>query len=234
MQRWQRALPVSLSAFYDSCLLSECLTAGLASVFVLRAEPHATQNIWPWQWQHFFYIHSFAEPPHITGFHRIRPVLDERWRCRAARALFLSGSGLTQESALLQVSSRAAGTSSLTAAFMLWWHCIGTRKEAWEDMVLCVRFKVWDSSGVEPRGSLSEGDRRSWGHTRSTSMASQCSIFLLYIFSCFFLSDGCQWLQSLFSPVGCLQGYKQLVLTAEKEHPDITAKWRAHNGRWGG
>lgn len=128
MRRWQRALPVSLSAFYDSCLLSECFTAGLAFVFVLRAEPHATQHIWPWQWQHFFfYIHSFAEPPHITVFHRIRPVLDERWRCRAARALFLSGSGLTQESALLQVSSTAADTSSLTAAFTLWWHCIGTR-----------------------------------------------------------------------------------------------------------
>lgn len=71
-----------------------------------------------------FYIHSFAEPPHTTGFHCIRPVLDERWRCRAAQALFLSGSGLTRESALLQVSSRAADTSSLMAAFMLWWHSL--------------------------------------------------------------------------------------------------------------
>lgn len=73
------------------------------------------------------------------------------------------------------------------ALFALNWQllCCGDTIRNKEDIILCTRFKMWDSSGVEPNGSLSEGGWRSWGHIRISSMAGQFWILLfLRFFSC--------------------------------------------------
>lgn len=72
--------------------------------------------------------------------------------------------------------------------------CCGDSIRNKEDLILCARIKMWDSSGVEPNGSLSEGGWRSWGHIRISSLASQFWILLfLRFFSRSLLSRGWLW-----------------------------------------